>query len=366
MAKVGEANMREVAARAGVSHITVSRALRNDTRVAAETRARVLAAAKELGYKPNPLVNAYAAHIRRSRGIAPSCNLGWLSATPERHKAGHFAWVRPYLRGAVERATALGFALETDLEVFGLSAAGVARLLRARGIRGMLLPYVHYFGEHLAATPHCAAVSIGNRAGGPPMHTVRPNAFENTRLALETLRARGFRRIGFCENNYSSQQGRGLYEAAFLYEQERLPQRQRVPVLTGLQVEPMPEVCERRFRDWFLRYRPDAIVTTFLHVRGWLAQMGVTVPGEVSLAHLAISEEETDWAGINVGARELGSAAVDLLAAHISRNEYGVPDHPKHLSLIGWWQDGATALPRTNAPASQLGTPASALKSLSR
>lgn len=335
--------MREVAAQAGVSHITVSRALRNDTRVAAGTRARVLAAAEALGYKPNPLVNAYAAHIRRSKGIAPSCNLGWLSATPERHKAGHFAWVRPYLRGAMERATALGFALESDLEVFGLASAGVERLLRARGIRGILLPYVHYLGEHLAATPHCAAVCIGNRAGGAPMHTVRPNAFENTRLALETLRTRGFRRIGFCENLYSSQQGRGLYEAAYLYEQQRLPPRQRVPVLTGLQVEPMTADCERRFRDWFLNNRPDALLTTFMQVRNWLDTMGISMPDDVSLAHLAISEEATNWAGINVGARELGSAAVDLLAAHISRNEYGVPDHPKHMSLIGWWQDGETA-----------------------
>ena len=116
--------MREVAARAGVSHITVSRALRNDTRVAAGTRARVLAAAEALGYKPNPLVNAYAAHIRRSKGIAPSCNLGWLSATPERHKAGHFAWVRPYLRGALERATALGFALEKRFRGFRAGICG--------------------------------------------------------------------------------------------------------------------------------------------------------------------------------------------------------------------------------------------------
>ena len=45
----------------------------------------------------------------------------------------------------------------------------------ARGESGeILLPYVHYLGEHLAATPHCAAVCIGNRAGGPPMTTTVP------------------------------------------------------------------------------------------------------------------------------------------------------------------------------------------------
>ncbi len=344
MAKFGEANMRDVAAAAGVSHITVSRALRNDTRVAAQTRKRVLAAAESLGYAPNPLVNAYAAQIRRRKGAAPSCNLGWLSATPERHKAGHFAWVRPYLGGALDRAKALGFTLETDLEVHGLSERAVGRLLRARGIRGILLPYVHYFGKTLAASPHWAAVSIGNRAGGPPVHTVRPNAFENTRLAFETLRARGFRRIGFCENLYSAQQGRGLYEAAYLYHQERLPEEERVPVLTGLQVEPLTAACKSRFREWFRAHRPDVVLVTFLHVRSWLREMKVDVPGDVALAHLSISEETSDWAGVNVGARGLGSAAVDLLAAHITRNEYDVPENPKHMSLTGYWQEGRTVV----------------------
>ena len=50
--------MRDIAAAAGVSQSTVSRVL-NDapTRVpiAAETRDRVIQAARQLGYRPNPL-----------------------------------------------------------------------------------------------------------------------------------------------------------------------------------------------------------------------------------------------------------------------------------------------------------------------
>jgi DNA-binding LacI/PurR family transcriptional regulator len=342
MARVTEANMREVAARAGVSHVTVSRALRNDPRVKAATKARVLAAVEELGYRPNPLVNAYAAQIRKRSGEAQICNLGWVTATPERHPAGYFAWIRPYLEGAVARASALGFSLDTDLEVSGLSLRAIERQLLARGIRGILLPHVHYFGASLAATEHWAAVSIGNRSGGAPMHTVRPNAFENTRMAMETLIARGRKRIGFVENRYSAHQGRGLYEAAFLYERERLPKRRQLPVLTGLQVEPLTKECKARFYEWFEAHQPDAILTTFMQPRKWLREIKVGVPDNVTLAHLAISEENADWSGINVGARSLGSAAVDLLAAHIARNEYGIPSQPKHMSLTGTWQDGAT------------------------
>ena len=44
--------MRDIAARCGVTKQTVSRALLGDTRVRADTRERVLAAAEALGYDP--------------------------------------------------------------------------------------------------------------------------------------------------------------------------------------------------------------------------------------------------------------------------------------------------------------------------
>lgn len=342
MAKVGAANMREVAAAAGVSHITVSRVLRNDPRVAAATRERVLAKARELGYAANPLVSAYAAHIRRRTGEAPSCNLAWLTATPERHPAGYFAWVRPYLEGARERAEALGFPLATDIETSASRPETVARILEARGIRGIIIPNIHYYGPEIAGSPHWTAVSLGNSPGSLPIHTVRPNAFENVRLAFDRLLDKGCRRIGFCENHYTAVQGRGLHEGGYLYQQRRLKARDRLPPLTDLHVEPRSAECLERFRTWYERHRPDAILTTFHQAADWLGELGLRAPRDVALAHLAIAEEDSHWAGVNVGARELGSAAVDLLAAHIMRNEYGKPDHPKHMSITGYWQDGQT------------------------
>jgi len=53
----------DIAALAGVSQPTVSRALNNSPSVSAETRARVLAAAEQLNYK----VDKNASGLRRSR-----------------------------------------------------------------------------------------------------------------------------------------------------------------------------------------------------------------------------------------------------------------------------------------------------------
>jgi LacI family transcriptional regulator, gluconate utilization system Gnt-I transcriptional repressor len=64
----GNARMRDVAHRAGVSTMTVSRALSEPTRVSPEMRERVIAAVRDLGYVPNHLARALSSN--RSTTIA--------------------------------------------------------------------------------------------------------------------------------------------------------------------------------------------------------------------------------------------------------------------------------------------------------
>ncbi|MCR2484274.1 LacI family DNA-binding transcriptional regulator, partial [Salmonella enterica] len=52
--------MQEVADRAGVSAITVSRALRTPDKVAEAVRLRIAEVCRELGYVPNPAASALA------------------------------------------------------------------------------------------------------------------------------------------------------------------------------------------------------------------------------------------------------------------------------------------------------------------
>lgn len=61
--------IRDVAARAGVSHQTVSRVINEHERVAAATRDRVLAAIKELGYVPNPSARSLSSNRLHTLGL---------------------------------------------------------------------------------------------------------------------------------------------------------------------------------------------------------------------------------------------------------------------------------------------------------
>ncbi|MGJ6967729.1 LacI family DNA-binding transcriptional regulator [Streptosporangium sp. G11] len=61
--------MADVATRAGVSHQTVSRVLNDHPNVRAETRARVLAAIHELGYRRNMVARALVTRHTRTLGV---------------------------------------------------------------------------------------------------------------------------------------------------------------------------------------------------------------------------------------------------------------------------------------------------------
>ena len=62
-----QVTLKEVAAKAGVSIMTASRALRNQANVTPDTRAKVERAAAQLDYRPNPLVSALMSYRRASR-----------------------------------------------------------------------------------------------------------------------------------------------------------------------------------------------------------------------------------------------------------------------------------------------------------
>ncbi|MFL6116428.1 MAG: LacI family DNA-binding transcriptional regulator [Catenulispora sp.] len=65
----GRAGLRDVAELAGVSHQTVSRVFKDHPRVSAETRAKVLAAAAQLDFRPNAIARALATGTSRTIGV---------------------------------------------------------------------------------------------------------------------------------------------------------------------------------------------------------------------------------------------------------------------------------------------------------
>ncbi len=62
-------SLHTIAQHAGGSAMTVSRVLRQEPRVTEETRARVLRAARELGYRPDPHLARMMQLVRASKQV---------------------------------------------------------------------------------------------------------------------------------------------------------------------------------------------------------------------------------------------------------------------------------------------------------
>ena len=88
--------MADVGRRAGVSHQTVSRVINGSRHVSPETRRRVLAAMRELGYRPNSIARALATGRTRTVGVVsfdttlygPASTLFGIERAA--HQAGYF------------------------------------------------------------------------------------------------------------------------------------------------------------------------------------------------------------------------------------------------------------------------------------
>ena len=94
--------LREIARCLGVSHVTVSLALRDSPRVSASTKERIKKAANEMGYRPDPMLTALAAY--RSRRSAPTIHsvVAWINGWADPDELRSYKEFDLYWKGASE------------------------------------------------------------------------------------------------------------------------------------------------------------------------------------------------------------------------------------------------------------------------
>ena len=94
----------KVARAAGVSLTAASMALRNHPRIGAETRRRVQAMARKLGYKPDPHLSRLMLYLRTSKTVKYQETIGFLSDNAHLDEWRGYSQADYYL-GALDRAT---------------------------------------------------------------------------------------------------------------------------------------------------------------------------------------------------------------------------------------------------------------------
>jgi LacI family transcriptional regulator len=336
-------SLRDIAAEIGVSHVTVSLALRGDSRISAERREEIAAAAERLGYRPDPMLASLSAYRQAKRPMEIRSTVAWLNQWPDPRQLRRFQEFDAYWRGAHDYAAKLGYRLEEFVIRPDLSPARLQQILLARNVRGILVP-PHGQGLTLPGFDwdQFSVVRLGISVKQLRAHIVTSDQKNCAAMAFEHMWEKGYRRIAYVTALPFERNTGGNFRAGYLSAQdEHVPLRRHLSPLSLSDLN--RDADERLFRKWLRSTRPDAILCAIGYLRELLAAARCRVPDEVGVAALSLLDGHFD-AGVDQNSLEVGRVAMATLAGLIHQNERGLPQYCRRVLVEGRWVDG-TSLP---------------------
>ena len=337
--------MKDIAAAAGVTAATVSRALGMDPQISSATRDRIQKLATKLGYRPDPLLSAFA---RRRRGKSEGSEITTIAylthfSTADEWRANPF--YGPMFQGATEHARRNGYKLEHFwLREPGMTGQRLGRILYSRGIVGLIVAPMPAEHRHLTLDwPRFSCVTIGYSLLRPDLHRVTPHHYHAVLTATRRLRRLGYTRIGLCIHDGTSGRVDDLWLAGSLLTQRRTPD-------FTLKIFLFDDTNRHLIADWARTERIDVMLSDNPQALDELRRNGIRTPGQIDFATLNWVKHEPHIAGINQRPADIGAAAVDLVVAQIRRGERGIPDIPITSMVEATWVNGPS-LAKKNTPA---------------
>ncbi|MBP5233542.1 MAG: LacI family DNA-binding transcriptional regulator, partial [Planctomycetes bacterium] len=316
------ATIKDVAAAAGVSVATVSRALAGKKWVAPETRVRIEAAAARLRFAVNPLFSVLGA--RRGGGAGAQR----LVAAFVHGGAGQAS-----LESLKRYAPESGFVVEDLPMAVEKDVAAVSRRLRDLGAAGAVLRDVPPAWLARLDLAHLPVVSIhrgGDDSGG--YNSVGADRFYEMMMAWDQAVAAGHRRIGAApcvmpEPSYDDTLRYGAIAAARHRWRDKL---EDVPPFLGA----LDDLDG--FMRWFRKHRPTCVIGFQMHLYWKLKSEGVRVPRDVSYVALihgqpdGASDEITGFLDVDDEVCRVALAQLDSL---LRQRVCGLPRHRFALRL---------------------------------
>jgi LacI family transcriptional regulator len=332
-------SIRALAKELGISHTTVSDALRNNPRVNHKTRERVQEAARKLGYKYNPLAGSIMSEIRRSsvgayRGSIAVVDQGDSGTRSE----GAAAYHALMLQGAKEAAARLGFKVD-HFNVGGrhISVPRLNSILESRGIRAVLfLPVLGKPAISELNWDHLTGIYTDYLIDDPAIHTVSPDHFRSMTIALEKLIQMGYKRPGLVLLEEHDRRLLFRWEAAFSSYWSHHTDHELLTPLVSKKLTP------KKFHSWFKATKPDVVLCHRGEVVQWMEEAGCRIPETHGFCCLNIVLGGIDAAGLDLLPRLGGARGMEALIAQLHRNEMGIPEIPSTLTYSAKWHDGPT------------------------
>lgn len=247
--------------------------------------------------------------------------------------------VNQVLQGIRERASETGF-LTDDFRLgpLGVDGRALHKVLRARGIRGMILlplsadatfegiPFANY-----------AVGSVGSASIAQKLPNVDGDCFGNMLLAVRRLEGLGYRRPGLVMSAGLEEITDLRYHGGFMAAVESSPNLTQLPI--HLLWHPGTRMT---LGEWFNQNNPDVIISG-VETLPFLEAAGIQIPRDTAFAVIDRHSQMNQLAGFSTHFEMIGSVAVDLVTSQLYRNEFGLPQYPKRVVVPGAWIDGLSA-----------------------
>lgn len=327
---------RDIARAAGVSHMTVSLALRSHPSIPAETQQRIRDLCEKMGYAPDPLLSSLAAYRTSQRPPAYQSNLAWINTWPVPEDIHYPTFdFHEYFTSAATRARELGYNLEeirfADID---FNERRLQKIIQAKGIMGLALAPAHEAGLELNLDfSRVAGVRFGYSFLQPQLHTVVNAQFRTALCAVQNTLKIGYKRVGIILNHDQDERTSWNFLGGYMAAQKLIPKKD--------QIAPF---YPRSFTDdaishWIGRQRLDAVI-------GLGHADAVLQSGHgVGYADLAVSRHDTRLSGMYQNGCQIGVTAIDFLTAMIHRGETGIPEAPLLMLVQSKWMPGQTLPP---------------------
>lgn len=344
--------LRDIAKAVGVSHETVSRALRNDRKISPATKTRVLELAERLGYRSNPLVQALMRTRYGMRAKKTTANVVFLKPIWEKKDYWKDPPFKEQAEWTLERLRELGFdASPLSLPAEALRSNRLDSILQAQGVCGIIVGSMPPTCRELRLnSANYAMVGVGLSLKEPKIDRVSTDVSRETEMLFEEVLSRGYERPGLALREDHVERREYLPAAIWRHLQEnRLPRNQRVPPFIG-------KFNASKVGNWFQRHRPDAIISLETSYLDFVRDAGKSVPQDVGFAFLETNLATAEFAGVKVDVHVIGALAAELLAEKMFRNDFGIP-HQRHTLLVDpLWREGNTLRQKTGCHAFDVST----------
>ncbi|MBC8008854.1 MAG: LacI family DNA-binding transcriptional regulator [Burkholderiales bacterium] len=330
--------LANIAAKLGISTTAVSMALRGRPGVSEELRKKVVECAKEHGYQPNPVAVELMTWVRSQREAATdSTPIAFVTSFADPKLLERIYTFNAFLKGAARRGSDFGY----HVEAFhgrepGMNPARLAQILKARGVRGVLLgpawmdePRVELDWKDFSV------VMIGEVYLSANIYRVCNHHVQSCNLALRQLHALGYRRIAVAGvKKYEKSRGHEYLLGVDQFRRDEFPDTE---VSTWL----FNDWDGPAFAKWAKTHRIDAVVSN--DPAPWDTVRTLKLPSGEAMGYANLDVPPgSPWSGINQHSEAIGETGMELLRQLLLAGERGTFLHPQIVLIDGTWVDGTT------------------------